>query len=163
MDLPSMRRPRRVSSLVSFACVVFVATPPGVEGAESKSSTVAVVAGFGSRTSLKVSSQILQFAVSDPDEPAVAVIEFSAGTRTQSGADVLLTVERLPSMDCPDGTALTFVGEGPGTSAGTLDPVAPTIAARWTGSGLRTGRLKFVLHTSPGTYTVPVRFVLSAP
>jgi hypothetical protein len=163
MEVPSMRRPRLVSILVSFACVVFAATPPGVEGAESKSSTVAVVAGFGSRTSLKVSSQILQFAVSDPDEPAVAVIEFSAGTRTQSGADVLLTVERLPSMDCPDGTALTFVGEGPGTSAGTLDPVAPTIAARWTGSGLRTGRLKFVLHTSPGTYTVPVRFVLSAP
>jgi hypothetical protein len=163
MDLPSMRRPRRVSILVSFACVVFVATPPGVEGAESKSSTVTVVAGFGSRSSLKVSTEILQFAVSDPDEPAVAVIEFSAGTRTRTGADVLLTVERLPSMDCPDGTTVTFAGDGLGTTAGTLDPVAPTIAARWTGSGLRTGRLTFVLHAAPGTYMIPVRFALSAP
>jgi hypothetical protein len=163
MDVPSMRRPRHVSILVPFACVAFVATPPGVEGAESKSSTVAVVAGFGTRTSLKVSSQILQFAVSDPDQPAVAVIEFSAGARTQTGADVLLTVERLPSIDCPDGTAVTFAGEGLGTRAGTLDPMAPTIAARWTGSGLRTGRLTFVLHAAPGTYTIPVRFVLAAP
>ena len=158
-----MRRPRFVSILVSFACVVFAATPPGVEGAESKSSSVAVVAGFGARTSLRVSSQILRFAVSNPDEPAVAVIEFSAGTRTQTGADVLLTVERLPSMDCPDGTAVTFAGEGLGTSAGILDPIAPTIAARWSGSGLRTGRLTFMLHAAPGTYTVPVRFALSAP
>ena len=158
-----MRRPRLVSILVSLACVAFVATPPGVEGAESKSSTVAVVAGFGTRTSLKVSSQVLQFAVSDPAEPAVAVIEFSAGTRTQAGADVLLTVERLPSIECPDGTVVTFAGEGRGTSAGTLDLIAPTIAARWTGSGLRTGRLTFILHAAPGTYTVPVRFVLSAP
>ena len=158
-----MRRPRHVSILVPFACVVLVATPPGVEGAESKSSTVAVVAGFGTRTSLKGSSQILQFAVSNPDQPAVAVIEFSAGARTQTGADVLLTVERLPSMDCPDGAAVTFAGEGLGTRAGTLDPMAPTIAARWTGSGLRTGRLTFVLHAAPGTYTIPVRFVLAAP
>ena len=158
-----MRRPRLVSILGSFACVVFVATPPGVEGAESKSSTVAVVAGFGTRTSLKVSSQSLQFAVSDAGEPAVAVIEFSAGARTQTGADVLLTVERLPSIDCPDGATVTFAGEGRGTRAGALDPLAPTVAARWTGSGLRTGRLTFVLRAAPGTYTVPVRFVLSAP
>ena len=158
-----IRRPRLVSILVSFACVVFAATPPGVEGAESKSSTVAVVAGFGTRTSLKVSSQILEFAVSDPGQPAVAVIEFSAGVRTQNGADVVLTVERLPSTECPEGTAVTFAGEGLGTIGGTLDSRAPTIAARWTVSGLRTGRLTFVLHAAPGTYTVPVRFVLSAP
>ena len=163
MDVPSMRRPRLVSILVSFTCAVSVATPPGVEGAESKSSTVAVVAGVGTRTSLKVSSQILPFAVSGTEESAVAVIEFSAGARTQTGADVVLTVERLPSVDCPDGTDVTFAGEGRGTTAGTLEPLAPTIAARWTGSGLRTGRLTFVLHAAPGIYTVPVRFVLSAP
>lgn len=158
-----MRRPRLVAILVSFACVAFAATPPGVEGAESKSSTVAVVAGFGTRTSLKVSTEILQFAVSDPDQPSVAVIEFSAGVRTQTGADVLFTVQRLPSMECPDGAAVTFAGEGLGTIGATLDSMAPTIAARWTGSGLRTGRLTFVLHAAPGTYAVPVRFVLSAP
>ena len=158
-----MRRPRLVSSFVSLVCVALAATPPGVEGAESTSSTVAVVAGFGSRTSLKVSSQILQFAVTDPEEPAIAVIEFSAGARTQAGAEVLLTVERLPSMDCPEGTLVMFAGEGRGTTAGTLDAVGPTMIARWTGSGLRTGRLTFVLRAAPGSYTVPVRFVLAAP
>ena len=70
-----MRRPRLVSSVVSFVCVTLLASPPSVEGAESTSSTVAVVAGFGTRTSLKVSGEILQFAVTDPDAPAVAGAE----------------------------------------------------------------------------------------
>jgi hypothetical protein len=158
-----MRRPRLVSSVVSlFGCVALLATPPGVEAAESKSSTVAVVAGFGTRTSLKVSSQLLQFDVSEAGVPAVAVIEFSAGARTQAGAEVLLTVERLPSFDYPKGTAVTFVGDGPGTAAATLAP-CPTVAARWTGSGLRSGRLTFALQAPPGTYNIPVRFVLSTP
>jgi hypothetical protein len=157
-----MRRPRLVSSFVSFVCVALLASPPSVEGAETKSSTVAVVAGFGSRTSLRVSSQTLQFAVSDPDVPAVAVVEFSAGARTQTGGDVLLTVERLSSIDCPE-KAVTFTGEGPGSGAGGLATAGPTVAARWTGSGLRTGRLTFVLRAAPGTYTIPLHFVLSTP
>jgi hypothetical protein len=158
-----MRRPRLASSLVSLVCVTLLASPPSVEGAETTSSTVAVVAGFGTRTSLRVSSQLLQFAVSEPDVPAVAVVEFSAGARTQTGADVLLTIERLPSIDCPEGSAVTFAGNGPGTGAGTLAAAGGTLAARWTGSGLRTGRLTFVLRAAPGTYTIPVRFVLSTP
>ena len=157
-----MRRPRLVSRFVSFVCVALLASPPSVEGAETKSSTVAVVAGFGSRTSLRVSSQTLQFAVSDPDVPAVAVVEFSAGARTQTGGDVLLTVERLSSIDCPE-EAVTFTGEGPGSAAGGLAAAGPTVAARWTGSGLRTGRLTFILRAAPGTYTIPLRFVLSTP
>src|SRR4029453_11507284 len=99
-----------------------------------------VVAGFGSRTSLRVSSQTLQFAVSDPAVPAVAVVEFSAGARTQTGGGGPLPVERLSSIDCPE-EAVTFTGEGPGSAAGRLAAAGPTVAARWTGSGLRTGRL----------------------
>ena len=158
-----MRRPRLVSSLASCVYVALLASPPSVEGAETKSSTVAVVAGFGARTSLRVSSQILQFAVSDPDVPAVAVVEFSAGARTQPGGDVLLTVERLSSIDCPDEAAVTFTGDGPGSGAGGLAAAGPTIAARWTGSGLRSGRLTFLLRAATGTYTIPLRFVLSTP
>jgi hypothetical protein len=158
-----MRRPRLVSSFVSFVCVALLASPPSVEGAETKSSTVAVVAGFGSRTSLRVSSQLLRFAVSDPDVPGVAVVQFSAGARTQAGADVLLTVERLSSIDSPEGAAVTFTGDGLGVGAGGFSAAGPTVAARWSGSGLRTGRLTFVLRAAPGTYTIPLRFVLSTP
>jgi len=158
-----MRRPRLVSSVVSFVCVTFLASPPSVEGADSTTSTVAVVAGFGTRTSLKVSGEILQFAVSDPDAPAVTVIEFSAGARTQAGAEVMLTVERLPGPDCLEAAAVTFRGEGPGTVAGTLGAAGPIPVARWIGSGLRTGRLTFLLRAGAGTYNLPIRFVLSAP
>ena len=158
-----MRRPRLVSSVLSFVCLTLLASPPSVEGAESTTSTVAVVAGFGTRTSLTVSGEILQFAVTDPDGPAADVIEFSAGARTQVGAEVLLTVERLPGPDCPDEAAVTFRGEGPGTVAGTLGAAGPTPVARWTGSGLRQGRLTFLLRAGAGTYNLPIRFVLSAP
>ena len=158
-----MRRPRLVSSVVFFVCVTLLASPPSAEGAESTSSSVAVVAGFGTRTSLKVSSEILQFAISDPDAPAVDVIEFSAGARTQAGAEVMLTVERLPGPDCPGEAAVTFLGEGLGTVAGTLAAAGPTLVARWSGSGLRRGRLTFLLRAGAGTHNLPVRFVLSAP
>ena len=158
-----MRRPRLVSSVVSLVCVTLLASPPSVEGAESTSSTVAVVAGFGTRTSLKVSGETLQFAVAEPDAPAVAVIEFSAGARTQAGAQVILTVERLPGPDCPEEALVTFRGDGAGTVAGTLGAAGPTPVARWTGSGLRRGRLTFLLRAGAGTYTLPIRFVLSAP
>ena len=158
-----MRRPRLVSSVVSFVCVILLAPPPSVEGAESTSSSVAVVVCFGTRTSLKVSSEVLQFAVSEPDAPAVGVIEFAAGARTQAGADVLLTVERLPGPDCPEEAAVTFLGDGPGTISGTLPVAGATPVARWAGSGRRTGRLTFVLRAPAGTYNLPIRFVLSAP
>lgn len=158
-----MRRPCLVPSVVSFVCVTLLASPPGVEGAESTSSTVTVVAGFGPRTSLKVSSDNLQFAAREPDAPAVAVVEFSAGARTQAGAEVMLTVERLPGSDCPGEAAVTFLGEGPGTVAGILATAGPTPVARWTGSGLRKGRLTFLLRAGAGSYNLPIRFVLSAP
>ena len=158
-----MRRPRLVSSVVSFVCVTLLASPPSVEGAESTSSTVAVVAGFGTRTSLKVSGETLQFAVTEPDAPAVAVIEFSAGARTRAGDEVMLTVERLPGPDCPEEALITFRGDGAGTVAGTLGAAGPTPVARWTGSGLRRGRLTFLLRAGAGTYTLPIRFVLSTP
>ena len=158
-----MRRPRLVSSVVSFVCVTLLASPPSVEGAESTSSTVAVVAGFGTRTSLKVSGETLHFVVSDPDGPAVAVIQFSAGARTHAGGEVMLTVERLPGPDCPEEAAVTFRGEGAGTVAGTLAAAGPTPVARWTGSGVRTGRLTFLLRAGARAYNLPIRFVLSAP
>jgi hypothetical protein len=48
--------------------------------------------------------------------------------------------------------------------AGTLAGAGAVVAGRWVGSGLRTGRLVFSLRAaSGGTYTLPLRFVLSAP
>jgi len=137
--------------------------------------TVTVSAQFNSRTSLKVSTQLLQFDIAAPGQPATAVVDFSAGARTRSGNDVVLSVEPARGVEGPGGAAdvessLTFAGEGDATMAGHVGPAGPagpagpSIAGRWTGSGLRTGRLVFSLRAgASGTYTVPMRFVLSTP
>ena len=112
---------------------------------------------------------MLESEVTDAGRDAIAYVEFTAAVRTASGGDVLLTVEcvrpverqgRTPSRQ----TELRFSGEGDGVLAGTLDWSSPATAARWHGSGRRVGRVGFALRASaPGTYTVPVRFTLSAP
>ena len=128
-----------------------------------------MTAQFSSRTSLRVSTEVLRFEVTPTGGPATAAVDFSAGVRTQSGAEVMLSVERRSADGAGGGTdaatPITFAGQGSGTLDGSLDSVsAQAVAGRWTGSGLRHGRLVFALHAgAPGAHTVPVRFVLSAP
>ena len=128
-----------------------------------------MTARFDSRTSLSVSTQRLQFQVVNPDEPVTAIVDFSAAARTFAGGEVVLSVEPTRSLDGPGGAAdiesgLTFTGEGEGTLGGVVRGDAPAVAGRWIGSGTRTGRLLFTLRAAaPGNYSVPVRFVLSAP
>ena len=121
------------------------------------------------RTSLKVSSELLQFDVTTPGAPATAAIDFSAGARTAAGSDIVLSVEPLHGIDGPGGaadveTAITVAGQGEGLLSGHVHPVKSTVVGRWNGSGLRTGRLVFTLRAqAAGNYAMPVRFVLSAP
>ncbi len=112
---------------------------------------------------------MLRFDVITPGQAATAEVEFSAGARTPSGAEVVLSMEPERAIEGPGGAAdvessLSFSGEGEGTTAGIVGSGAPTIAGRWSGSGLRSGRLVFSLRAgATGTYTLPVRFVLSTP
>ena len=141
----------------------------GVSAAETANASVTVVATMGSRTSLKVSADLLHFDVASPGQPALAAVDFFAGARTLADAQVVLSVEPLRGVEGPGGAAdvessVSFTGEGDGTLGGMLAPIGPTIAGKWTGSGLRRGRLIFALRAgAAGGYTVPVRFVLSAP
>ena len=158
------------SSLVACAIVVAgLAAPSPAAAGDSTTASVTVTAQVASRTSLQVSAETLQFSVADQAGEARASIEFAAGARTRTGGDVVLTVEALRAADGPGGaadveTALTFTGLGEGTTTGALRTNGPVVAARWNGSGKRTGTLTFALRSStPGTYTVPVRFVLSIP
>jgi hypothetical protein len=142
--------------------------PPLAAASGSDAKTVVVAATVASRMSLKVSTQLLQFEVADGGE-AVAAIDFSAGARTQTGGEVVLTVEPMRATEGPGGaadveTSVTFAGEGEGTRSGSLIANAPAVAGRWNGSGLRTGRMVFALRSAaPGSYSLPVRFVLSTP
>ena len=164
-----MRSLLSAASWTAALTIGTMASPATALAGESDSKTLSVTATIGSRTSLKVSTQLLQFEVSSPDQQAVAVVDFSAGARTHSGAEVILTVEPLRAITGPGGasdveTALTYAGQGDGTLSGVLQPSTPAVAGRWSGSGLRTGRVMFELHASAsGRYTLPVRFALSAP
>jgi hypothetical protein len=136
--------------------------------ADQTAASVVVQAQFSSRTSLRVSAQTLQFNVTDPGEPVRAVVDFSAGARTTSGSEVVLSVETERAIDGPGGaadveTSVHITGEGEGMT-GQVTMEGPTVAGRWNGSGLRSGRLVFSLRAAAsGTYSLPLRFVLSAP
>lgn len=124
-------------------------------------------AQFAPRTSLKVSSELLQFDVAQGT--AKTTIEFSAGARTPSQGEIVLSVEPLRGLAGPGGAAdvdaaITVSGEGEGLLSTRLDSTSTTVVGRWHGSGLRQGRLVFTLNASAaGIYSMPVRFVLSTP
>ncbi len=155
------------SSTVALA--VLLAGSRGATAADTANASVVVNAQFSSRTSLKVSTELLQFDVARPDQPALAAIDFLAAARTQAGAEVVLSVEPLRGLEDPGGAAgvessMTFAGEGDGTLGGVVASAGPTVAGQWVGSGRRAGRLLFSLRAgATGAYTVPIRFVLSAP
>jgi hypothetical protein len=157
-----------IGSLVLVALVCAAAAPP-VHGSDSANGAVVVTARFGARTSLTVSTRVLHFDVANPSEAVQAEVDFAAGARTSAGAEVVLSVEPEQAVSGPGGaadveTSITFAGEGEGTMAGTVDASSPAVAGRWTGSGRRTGRLIFSLRAgAAGSYTLPVRFILSTP
>lgn len=162
---------------LSSAVTAAVLSLASVASAETGSTTLVVTATFNSRTSLNVSADVLQFDVVSPADPAVATVAFSARARTAGSAQVVLSVEPLQEVSGPHGpalssvegpldtqSALTFSGVGEGTLSGAVTASGPTVAGRWIGSGLRHGTLVFALRaTAPGKYSIPVRFVLSAP
>ena len=160
-----MRLPNAISTLA--AALLFSAGAAGA--ADTSTTSVAVNVHVSSRSSLRVSSELLQFSIGDGSGAATAAVEFSAGARVPAGSDVVLTIEASRAIEGPGGAAdvdaaVEFTGVGTGTVAGTLAGVAPAVAGRWHGSGLRQGRMLFTLHAAaPGAYSVPVRFVLSTP
>lgn len=160
-----MRLPGAFSTLTALLLL----TAGSALAAETSTANVAVNVHLSSRTSLRVSTEVLQFAVGDQAGGATAAIDFSAGARVASDSDVVLSIEPLRSIEGPGGAAdveasVDFAGQGDGTIAGSLTAASPAIAGRWHGSGMRQGRVTFTLHaTAPGVYSLPVRFVLSTP
>jgi hypothetical protein len=160
---------RLVCAVLTVAVASLLFGTAAASAADSASTTVQVQVQLSSRTSLHVSSQMLQFDLTDPAGAATAAVDFRAGARVPSASDVILTVEPLHAINGPGGAAdvdasVSVGGEGTGLIGGTLALNGPTLAGRWHGAGLREGRLVFTLHANAsGNYTVPVRFVLSMP
>ena len=159
----------RLPAIVSSCALVCAVAVSQAHAAERATASVSVNVHIASRTSLKVSSQVLQFNVLEAGDVATASIDFSAGARVPAGGEVVLTVERLHSLDGRSGatdgeTTVTFAGIGAGVTSGTIRCDEPSVAGRWQGSGKREGRLVFTMRASAArSYSVPVRFVLSTP
>lgn len=158
---------RLLCASVTLFAALLMAVP--ASAGDSSTASVAVTVQVSARTSLRVSSHLLDFVVPQPDGSATAVVDFSAGARVAAGANLVLSVESLGVLGGPGGpgavdTEVTFAGDGDAAAGGTLDPTGPAVAGQWRGSGLRRGRLLFTLKASAaGTYEVPLRFVLSTP
>ena len=156
-------------ALCAFVTALSALVAVPAAAADNASSTVSVHVTVASRTSLRVSNDLLHFAIDRDRGTATASVDFVAGARLPGGSDLVLSVEPLTAIDGPGGAAdaeteISFEGEGDAVSGGTLAAVGPTMAARWQGSGRRSGRLVFTLHASAaGVYDLPVRFVLSTP
>jgi hypothetical protein len=161
------------------------------EAAAQTSAGATVTVAFAPRSTVTASSPVLLFDVRDPAMPAMATLDFVAAARTASGGEVRLIAElgacgpgagecasetrrgmgpRAHETDGLSGAAgpagpearIALEGGPDGTVAGELDPAGPALAARWTGSGRRTGRLMFSLRaSSPGTYAIPVKLSVS--
>ena len=156
---------RFVCALVTLFGVVGPAAVVCADG----DATVAVSVHVSSRTSLHVSTGVLEFNVPDGGRSASAAIEFLAGARGPSGSEVVLNMESPQPVQAPGGAAdvdteITFAGEGAGMMSGTLATASASVAAAWHGSGQRHGRIVFTLHAStPGTYRLPIQLVLTTP
>jgi hypothetical protein len=132
---------------------------------------ITLSAQIGSATRLRLSSEVLHIDASDgPVTSVVGTIGFDAAARTRVGGDVVLTVEALRDPVMLAGGAadadliIEFAGTSDGLVPGTLS-TGPRVAGRWTGSGVRQGRLVFTLRSAHAVAggTVPLRFVLSTP
>jgi hypothetical protein len=157
-----MRRPDR---LTCFAVFITSVGLPGSMYAAEASATMRVQAEFSSRTVLEVSARSLRFEIAEATDTATASVDFSAAARTHAGADVVLSVEVLPTAaTAGDQSGFTVAGIGDGVLGGDLRPGTPFVAARWSGSGRRSGSFVFRMRAAvAGNYTVPVHFVLTAP
>jgi hypothetical protein len=145
-------------------CLTATLLHPTALASQTQIATHAVVARaeMGRRARVVVSSEILHFHVGDEGAPAGFSIAYRAGARTSSTGDVLLSVRPVNLSGVSSAIALTVVS-GPDAVPGLLTAGHPTIAARWTGGGVRDGRLSFQLTAAPGTYAIPVEFRITAP
>ena len=117
---------------------------------------------------------MLEFRIEPGTHEALAIVEFTAAAPALPDADVVMTVTPDGGLTGSGGAAdveadITFSGDGSGTLSGLLVAsrsmtTRSMTTARWTGGGVRNGRLVFTLRaSSPGIYSLPVRFAISVP
>jgi hypothetical protein len=127
----------------------------GQSSPNTATSSLQVAVTLAPRLSLQQSARVLTFHVTG-SEPAEASLDLTAGVRLAAGAVVELVADLVQPVD----GALTIVDGFEGTIPTSLTRGTPTVVAKWTGNGLRTGRLTLRLHAAHGVYEIPVTLQL---
>jgi len=164
----------RLGSAAVLAALVCAAAGAAAGASDQAMAVTLFSATIRTYTSLRLSDQVLTIAprlAGDEGPLQAGSIEFRAAARTSTDGEVILTVEPIAPLASVTGgaadeaTTIAFEGSGDGAQNGVLADGRPEMAARWMGSGLRTGRLAFTVHgpVAPQGATLPLRFVLSAP
>ena len=127
-------------------------------GQEMSTHTLRATVSFAPRTSLTVSTSTLRFVVSEPGKPAYATVNFSAAARTIANGEVTLVMQM--TGEAARDVVLSISGGSDGVLVGERPNAQGVIAARWQGSGLREGHVTFALSAAPGTYDLPLTFLV---
>ena len=154
---------------------VALLSPSAASAATSATASQTITVHVAPAASISLASANVNFAGVDPassasvdaDEP----VTVTAKSRTGSLGSVLLTV--VADGDLASGPnhigidQLTWAANGDGFIAGTMSKSSPQTVAMWTGSGIRTGSVRYRLTNgygaAAGTYTTRLVYTLLAP
>jgi len=150
----------RRAGAAAVALAVVVLTGAQSAGQEISTRSVSATVSFAPRTALTVSTRMLRFVVTDALTPATVSVEFSAAARTSTDGSVTLMANAADSVGLPSGVSLEIVSGSEGVVSGTVSSQQPVMAGRWTGSGVRSGRITFQLRAQPGSYDIPLTLFL---
>ena len=146
------------TATAAFAVVILTSTPSA--GQQITTQSVSATVSFAPRTALSVSTRTLHFVVTDGLTPATASVEFSAAARTSGDGSVTLMVDAADTAGLPSGVSLEIVSGPDGVVPAAFSSQQPVAAGRWTGSGVRNGRITFQLRAQPGSYDIPLALFL---
>lgn len=155
IDGPVRSQPFKYSMRIGVASLALVVSGFALVAAQAPTrqvtQSVSATVTFKQRTSLQLSTNVLRFDVNDTAAHATATVDFTAGARVSPSDQVELVFEPIDSV-----SGVLAVVEGPmGTISGDV-PAKATVVARWSGGGLRAGRLTFRLTgVARGHYEVP--------
>jgi hypothetical protein len=153
------RRAGLVAALFFFVGLQSVA----LKASDLVKGSVTATAAIGRRAHVRASTEVLRFDVTSGSAAAIAEVTFHAAARAAATDELVVSVEQTADTAGPGGSSADAVrveveGDGPGALRGQLSRIEPVAASRWTGGGVRTGKVSFrLVAETPGIYAVPIR------
>lgn len=143
---------------------------------DTDTKTLTINATVKARAKLTLSPDTINFADADPDDlPSIAAdypVTVTAKVRTGSSSKPDLVVQANGDLKNANGDIIeignvSWNATGSGFKDGTMDKSTAQDVASWTGSGNRSGTLRFFLANSwdyaTGSYTATATYTLTAP